>query len=136
MRGKKQRHLLDTSQTVGSTRGINKLSTESSSSLQFFITSLPLEIFHPTFSTLISAGRRTVQRVSTFDEFFHVAVFRTPISTCARTSRDEWRKTGTVDEHGSAKIARMTSGFPNGFQSEIYGRFALAWRSPDRFHLS
>lgn len=64
------------SQTVGSTRGINKLSAESSSSSSFFTTSLPLETFHPTFSTLISAGSAGFN--VRHNEFFCVAVPRIP----------------------------------------------------------
>lgn len=95
--------------------GLIKFQRASSRRRFFFTTPLPLESFRSAFSTLISAGRRTVQRVSTFDttNFSHATIEPACMCVCARVSkerqRSKRRETGTVDEHESAKIAKMTS---------------------------
>lgn len=117
--GKAARNTLDTSQTARSTREINKVSTTSSFFFFFSPTPLPLESFRSTFSTLINAG--SAHSSAGFDvryrEFFAWQLRGLPV----RVSRDGRRKTGTLDEHGSAKIAKMTlASGAGGCQSGIY----------------
>jgi len=104
-------------QTVKSTRKIDKFST--GLSLLSFSTSFLLKFFIQRFP-LISAG--SVRFNAQFNEFRR------------STERIFLRGSFPYQEslHGSTRITRMTSRFPNSFQSEIYGKFSktttITWR--------